>query len=115
MGQGQDALQAALSARAEGGQMPPQSQQTLGNQAVPAPLPAVDAQGMPVPESPGAAGAKPPSSEAELIIKALSQRLGSISKVEQGQVAPPESQQGVPGFAPEGAGMAMGGGGYRSY
>jgi len=129
-GQGQEAIQAAMQARAEGGQMPPQLQQTMGNQSVPAPVGAQPPGGMPGMSDPGVQGAQPPKTEQELIIKALSQRLGSISKVEEAQSAPPApTPTQSPGFAPEGssmsmgsepmqdpmAGMPMGGGGYRRY
>jgi hypothetical protein len=75
MGQGQDALQAAMSARQEGGQPVPQLEQTLGNETVPGAAP----EGAAVPQSQG----KPPTPETELILKALSDRLKFLSKVEE--------------------------------
>ena len=103
--QTQQAVQEAI-ARRQGGQQPvPQLSQTgQGQPTVTPPPPAQQAipggqspQGATVPESPTIA-----NPEAELILKALSQRLGSISAVEKAQVIPPK--QPSPQQAPVGGG-----------
>lgn len=119
MGAGQDAIQQAIMARQEGGQVPPQLEQTMGNPNVPSPVGADPNTAVPQMSDPGVSAKQPPTTETELIIKALSQRLGAISKVEQAQIQPPA--QDVPAFAPQGAGMTVkpqtqpptGGGGYN--
>lgn len=113
MGQGVDPIQQAMQARQQGGEMPPQLEQTMGNPNVPPQVPAGAPNATPQMSDPGVSAPKPPTTEAELIIKAMSQRLGSISKVEQAGIQPPSPQ--TPAFSPEGAGMnnvPMGGGGY---
>ena len=84
---GGDAIQAAISRR--GGPFTQNTapilnqspNQTPGQQGVPqAP------SGLPSAQGPTQPGAKPPDAETTLIIKALSQRLGMISKQEEGSV-----------------------------
>jgi len=81
MGQGsQDPLQAAIAARQGGGTPVSPLNQTM--QGSPQTVPPTEVPSM----NQGSTSAKTPSSEAELIIKALSQRLGSLSKVDQANV-----------------------------
>ena len=83
--QAQAAVQAAIQARRQGSQPVPQlgQQGAQGGQpSVPQPTPAP--QGAP-PQLPTQGQEKPPSTEAELIVKGLSSRLSAISKVETSQ------------------------------
>lgn len=77
----QDPLQAAIQSRMGGGAPVPQLNQTM--QGSPQPSQPTGQAPTPIDQPQGAS--KPPSSEAELIVKALSQRLGLISKVEAPQ------------------------------
>ena len=100
----QEAVQAAI-ARRQGGQQPvPQLSQT-GQQAptVTPPVPQGAPQGIPQ----GAQAAPTPPSEAEIIEKALSQRLSSISKVEEAQAIPPKPPKQSPMQAPVGGGSGQ--------
>jgi len=78
MGGNQDALQQAIMARQSGAAPVPQMNQTM--QGSPQPSPVSGSAPMPIDGQPAQ---KAPNSEAELIVKALSQRLGMISKTEQ--------------------------------
>lgn len=99
----QNALQQAIEARQSGGQPVPQLSQVTpaSPQGQPPVNPRVNA-GTPQAVPQGMGQAVQPSSEAELIIKALGQRLSSISAVEKAQVVPPKAQ--APQAAPVGGG-----------
>lgn len=75
------AIQEAIDARAQGGQPTPALSQVTpaSPQGQPPVTPDVTGQ-PPMPQ----ASPKPPSSEAEVILKAMSDRLKTISKVESG-------------------------------
>lgn len=111
MGAGQDPIQAAMAARAEGGQPVPALQQRMGGQNVPAPVGANPPVGIPAGMNESSGTGKSPTSESELIIKALGQRLSAISAVEK---AGSEPKQGAPAFAAQDSAVAMGGG-YSKY
>ena len=77
-----DPVQLAVQARQEGGQAPPQLSQTLtgspvGSQIPPAPVTPISPQGQPQADKPQVQNA-----EVEIILKALTQRLNTISKLE---------------------------------
>lgn len=90
--QAQQAVQAAIQARSGQSAPVPQLAQTSQQPATQTPSPVAGAP--PGPTTPQAGGvqapqqAKPPATEAELIIKGLTQRLSAISKVETAQVSP---------------------------
>jgi len=97
----QEAVRAAI-ARRQGGQAPVAQLGQTG-QAPPTVTPPVP-QGAPSAVPQGAQAAPtPPPSEAEIIEKALAQRLSSISKVEIAQAVPPAPRQS-PQQAPVGGG-----------
>ena len=100
----QEAVRAAISRRQAGQQPVAQLGQT-GQQppTVTPPIPAGAPQAMPA----GAQAPTTPPSEAEIIEKALSQRLASISKVEEAQVIPPKEPRQPPQQAPIGGGYAQ--------
>src|SRR3990167_7734081 len=82
----QDALQQAIQARSQGTSVP-QLNQTMQGSPQPGQAPTTAA----VPQVGGApTGGEPkaPTSESELIVKALDQRLRAISKVEEANLAP---------------------------
>ena len=79
-GQPQDALQQAIQARSQGTQPVPQLNQTMQGSPQPGQPPTTDIGSAPQP--------KAPTTEAEIIVKALDSRLKSISEVEKGSVTP---------------------------
>ena len=93
LGQGaQNPLAAAIAARQGQGAPVPQLNQTTpasaqGQSPQAPPVPSGAPSGMPMPQ--GMAGGTPPSTEAELIVKGLTDRLKAISKVEQQPLAAP--------------------------
>lgn len=101
-----DALQQAIQARSQATPVPQLSQVSPGapsaQGAVPTQAPTVS-QTANLPSPQESTGSAQPNSEAELIIKALSQRMKAISDVEKAQTQP----TGAPA-------MNMGGGGYMA-
>lgn len=94
--QAQQAIQAAIQARSQGANVP-LAAQTGQQPSAQTPMPtSVAPQGALPQEAQGAV--KPPATEAELIIKGLTQRLSAISKVETASVESPA--QPTPKVAP---------------
>ena len=94
----QQAVQQAIARRQQGSQPVAQlSQVTPASQQGQTPQPPPIPQGAPsaVPQGVQAAPTPPPS-EAEIIEKALAQRLSSISKVEVAQTTPQQGPQQAP-------------------
>ena len=74
----ENALQEAIARRSQGGQAPaPQDQQ------MPPQAPQLAPQGMPAPDPAMGGGLSPQVPEAQIIIKALSQRLAALSKLSE--------------------------------
>jgi len=83
----QEALQAAFQARqGQGAPVPQLSQTGQGTPAMPPPTPTTQAIPQGVPQPTGSPTMAQPTSEAELIVKALSSRLQSISSLEKSEV-----------------------------
>ncbi len=96
-----DPIQEALMRRsAGGGGAPTTAQSSMTQTPVPAPIPQTNptpatGQSMgAIATQPPIAGMPPQMGEAELIIKSLSQRLASLSKISEAQSIPPKPQVG---------------------
>lgn len=88
----QDPIQAAIEARQQGGAPVPALNQTLTGSPQSSPIPPSDIGATPMPGGQGGEAQKPQISnpEVEIILKALTQRLSMISKLE----APPTPTAG---------------------
>jgi len=100
------AVQQAIQARQQGGQQVPQLSQGATSQ--PQAPGQVSSQAIPAGMAPQAQGqsAQPPATDTQMILKAMDQKLRSISKVEEHQAGIVKAPSQSPQAAPVGGGSA---------